>query len=154
MKKFLYLRINAIAGIIASIISFWYTIATGQQALKSDFFFFLIFFLLIYGIPFFHNLFITFIYRKYYPEREIPRLNRVLNVILCVLCVLDMLAFIALTYSLTDYTVSKNDPMDPSIMISLFVTLSITTSLQIIGSFRLIKVVRDNVRLQLESSFV
>jgi hypothetical protein len=153
MKKFLYLRVNAIIGIAVSIISFYYTITTGIRTPGADRLLVELLFVLVYGLPLFHNLFVVYIYQKYYPEGEIGKPHKVINLTLSILCLLDLLLLIAFICSLIIYIIHNVGDRISLIMMFFFSILSITMLIQVIGGFRLIKVVKKNVRLQLIDSF-
>jgi hypothetical protein len=153
MKKFLYLRVNAILGIAISIISFCYTITTGIRNPGMNRHLVELLLVFVYGLPLFHNLFVVYIYQMYYPEREIRKPHKVINLTLSILCLLDLLLLIAFICSLISYSMHNIGDRIMYIMMFFFSILSITMLIQVIGGFRLIKVVKRNVRLQLIDSF-
>lgn len=153
MKNFLFLRINALVGIIAGIVLLCYTLSAAIEHVTYVFLFVLFSFIML-GLPVLHNLLIIFIYRRYYPEREISKALRILNILLNIICIFDLVVFIfsAATFSTSKYR--EDDKLEAHMMLAVTVLLCITTTIQIIGSFRLIKIVRENAQLQLEDGFV
>jgi hypothetical protein len=105
------------------------------------------------GLPVLHNLLIIFIYRTYYPDRKISTALRILNIVLNIICILDLVLFI---YTIATFPVRQypqDARLEAYINFAITAFLCITTTVQIIGSFRLIKIVKENARLQLEASF-
>lgn len=138
---------------IVSIISFYYTIVIALRNPPSNRLLAELTMLVVCGLPFIHNLFIIFIYRKYYPEKEILKSHKIFNKVLSILCLLDLLLILLINFSLIMYIIRKiGDQITTNVLI-LFSILSITIVIQVTGGFRLIKIVRENARLQLEASF-
>lgn len=114
----------------------------------------MVFSLIILGLPVLHNLLILFIYRRYYPNREVSKALRILNIILNVICIFDLIVFLITTAASTTRAYPNEDKLQTYIDFTIVALLCITTTIQIIGSFRLIKIVKENAQLQLEDSFV
>jgi hypothetical protein len=155
MKNFVYLRINAIVGIVASLALFAlalsYTILTKHKNPYPKAVLVLIL-LAIFGMPVFHNLLIIHIYRKYYPAKEIPKFSRILNVVCSIWCLIQLLFWLAGFYFKTpdlDFHIERI-----FITFVIFMIYLITLLIQVTGSFRLVKKVKSGASLQLESSFV
>jgi hypothetical protein len=154
MKKFLYLRINALAGIIVSLVLFFYSMSADIQGLKVSSLGFVLMGLFAFGIPVLHNLFLIFIYRRFYPAKEPGRLIGIFNIIFNIVCIVDLLIFITSIVIFPTYNFREEDKPDALMNMVLTAVLSITTTIQIIGGIRLIKIVRENAQLQVETSFV
>ena len=152
MKKFLYLRINALIGIIACIVLLCYTLSAIEHV-KTHVFLFVLFSLSMLGLPVLHNLLIIFIYRRYYPGKEIKNVFKTLNFIFSIFCIIILLIFITSVAIFPTQTFREEDKPLAYMTIAITALLCITTTIQIIGSFRLIKIVRENSQLQLEASF-
>lgn len=157
MKNFLYLRVNAIIGIIASFaITFigLYGVFT-ETNLELPIWVFLLVFLFLFMVPAAQNFFIIYIYHKHYPAEEIPPLSRTLNTIFNILCLFDLLILIfVLIFEAPNYNFSEYNLLRVWTAIGLMITMAITILIQVTGSFRLIKKVRAGARQQMESSFV
>ena len=155
MKKFLYLRVNAIVGIVASLailaLALSYSILT-KQALPYPKAVMVLILLAIFGIPVFHNLLILHIYRKYYPAKDIPKFTRILNTVCSILCLIEFVWWLVNFYlwgSVLDFHTER-------IFITFVISVIylITLLIQGVGSFRLVKKVRTGASQQLENSFV
>ena len=157
MKKFLYLRVNAIVGITASfaltLIGLFGIITRADRQLP--FIVFIIAYLLLFMLPAVHNFLIIYIYRKHYPAEEIPPISRLLNTVFSILCLIDLLLLVlALLFEAPKNDFSEINSLRIWTTISCMIILVITIGIQITGSFRLIKKVRAEARRQLESSFI
>lgn len=155
MKKFLYLRVNAIVGIIASLailaLALSYSILT-KQGLPYPKAVMVLILLAIFGIPVFHNLLIIHIYRKYYPAKEIPKFTRILNTVCSILCLIEFVWWLVNFYfwgSVLDFHTER-------VFITFVISMIylITLLIQATGSFRLVKKVRTGASQQLDNSFV
>jgi hypothetical protein len=155
MKNFLYLRVNAIIGILASLVIFAlalsYAIRT-REDMPYPMAVMVFVLLILFGIPVIHNLLITHIYLKYYPAKEIPKFSRVLNIICCILCVIELGWWLVNFYN-SGPTIDFQSERAFTTMVFVIILL-ITILIQVTGSFRLIKKVRAAARHQMESSFV
>jgi hypothetical protein len=155
MKNFLYLRVNAIIGILISLailaLVLIYMLRPGEK-LPYSMAAMLAVFLMAFGVPVFHNLLIIHIYRRYYPAKEIPKPVRILNIVCSILCIIEFMWWLVNFYywgSTIDFQIER------TLIIFVFVMIFLTTLLiQVTGSFRLIKKVRAAAHQQLESSFV
>lgn len=103
----------------------------------------------IYVLPVLHNLLIIFMYRRFYPDKVIRKPHRMINAILCGLCLLDLMIFIFFINMLSVNSFKEDAMLSVFILITLLSILSITTVVQVTGSLRLIKIVRENAHLQL-----
>jgi hypothetical protein len=154
MKKFLYLKRNAIIGITVTIVLCFNSMSAGMQETKISSIVFVLLHLGLFGPPLFHNLLILFIYNKYYPEREIGKPFRTLNTILNILCSINLLIYIFSVAISSTHEYKEADKLATYMSVALSVVLCITTAIQIAGSYRLFKTIRENAQLQLEDSFV
>jgi uncharacterized membrane protein YhaH (DUF805 family) len=153
MKKFLYLRVNAIVSILACVVFYLYTMSGDLRSLQTSVMYFAIFSLLLFAVPTIHNLLLLHIYRKYYPETTIPKSLGIWNIVLSIVCSFYFLVFVV---TIASYPIRRfREEQKPEVLMTFILTavLCITTLTQIIGSFRLIKIVKENARLQLEDSF-
>ena len=154
MKKFLYLRVNALVATVISIVLFYNTMSADRGNTDTSLLLSVLGFLGIYGLPVLHNLLIIFIYRRFYPDKEVRRPHRWINTILSILCLIDLMIFIFFINMFSVNSFREDDKLEVFIIVTLLITLSITTVVQAVGSFRLIKIVRENVRMQLKDSFI
>lgn len=154
MKKFLYLRINAIVSILTCTAFYFYTMSGDLKSTTAYEMAFAIFSLLLFGIPVIHNLLLIHIYRNYYPHKAIGKSLRVWNIILSILCSCIFLICFVTIVTYPDHKVKEEKKVELLMTFILTAVLCITTAIQIIGSFRLIKIVKENARLQLEASFI
>lgn len=115
---------------------------------------FLLFNFIMLGLPVIHNLFIIFLYRTYYPDKNIPRAIEILNIAFNIICILDVLIFIFTAVTFSTHRYPENLKQEAYMTLSLAMFLCITLTVQVIGSFRLIRIVKENAQLQLEDSFV
>lgn len=149
MKKFLYLRITAfiiIVGIVALLafsIYFW----IGHFNIK--FWYRTALVLVIFAMFACQSVLILFIFRNYYPDKEISRTYKVCYHVSAIYSIIWSLVFIGGTV----YDVAKSYKMDTISMLVLSVSI-ITTFIQFFGGRRLLKTIRRNARQQLENSFV
>lgn len=153
MKKFLYLRVNSIVGILIFVV-FLCAVLFDTSNPQTSFLVDTLPYLLVFGIPSLHNVLILFIYHKYYPGKAIPKLYSSLNLVFNILCIIDLLLFVFLFDTISQGYVEAEWDKTLYFVFALTIAESITTLIQIIGSFRLIKIVKENARLQLENSFV
>lgn len=157
MKKFLYLRVNAILGIIASsalILLSIYGLFTRLDR-ELPLYIFILSILLLFALPAVHNYFIIYLYRKHYPAVEIPLLSRILNTVFSILSSIDLVILtLALIIEAPKNDFSANNLPRIWTVICIMIILIITILIQVTGSFRLIKKVRAAAQLQLEDSFV
>ena len=154
MKKFVYLRINALVAIIAGIILLCYTLSAAFKGMQTHVFLFVTVTLIMLGLPIIHNLFIIFIYRRYYPGKEIGRFLSILNITLNIICIFDLVIYLYTTATFTTDSYRAADRVEAYMTFAVTALLCITTTIQIIGSFRLIKIVRENAMLGVEESFL
>jgi hypothetical protein len=115
---------------------------------------FSIFSLLLFAVPTIHNLLLLHIYRNYYPETAIPRSLRIWNIVFNILCSFYFLVFVVTIASYPTRHFREEQKTEALMTFSLTAILCITTLTQIIGSFQLMRIVKENARLQLEESFV
>lgn len=156
MKNFLYLRVNAVIGIIVSLALFFLSLIAylNRSAKTLSLPLVVLCLLLLFIVPAFHNILIIHIYRRHYPAKEIARHSRIFNTIFSIVCLLNILFFAAFFFVLRTVEVKKEDLTRIHITVALIIVLIVTILIQVTGSFRLIKKVKAGARLQLENSFV
>jgi hypothetical protein len=155
MKNFLYLRVNALVGISASLVIFALTLSYAiltREDLPYPLAVVGLVFLILFGIPVLHNLLIIHIYRRYYPAKDIPKPVGILNISFSILCLIE-LGWWLFNYYYVGPTIDFQSERAFTTTVFVIILL-ITILIQITGSFRLIKKVRAAARLQLEDSFV
>ena len=156
MQKLSYIRICAFASIAIIVALYSYTIYFNLHAINNNNSKIILTALAIYVIPLTHSIQLLSIYKKYYPDKEVGRPFKTINLITGILCLINLAPYIFYIYAYTSktYTIVNDNKSFLTPIILLFVVLSITLLVQFVGSFHLIKTIQRNARQQLENHFV
>jgi hypothetical protein len=157
MKNFLYLRVNAIFGIIASFaITFLGLYGTLTESVsESEIFVLVIFSFLLFLLPAAHNFFIIYVYHKYHPAGDIPPALGIVNTIFSIVSLIDLvLLVLGLIIEAPKHDFSQLNLSRIFMGFCALIIIVIAILIQVPGSFRLIKKIKAGARLQQENSFV
>lgn len=153
MKKFLYLRVNAVVAIVLALITGFYYITIARPNVFYTDFEWVGILLLLFAVPIIHPIHSLYVYKRYYPHTQLWRPHNIIDTILAIASLLVWIMYLFLAIQLWLSVMRGTIQLQIHLMAVLFTLLCVTTMTQVIGSLRLIKVIKRNARLELESSF-
>ena len=149
MKKFLYLRITAIILIVAVFALMVYLVYLWMGHFNYTYLVRFVLIQVMLAMFSSQSVLILFIFRNFYPDREISKTYKIFYLLSVIFTILCNLFFIGGTL----YDVVKGHGVDTIPMLILVFLIS-TALIQILGGRHMIKTIRRNVHQQLENSFV
>jgi hypothetical protein len=148
MKKFLYLRITAIIAIMHVTAIMIYIISGWIGHFNYRNWYWLVLNEGLLALFLCQSFLVLFIFRNYYPDNQITKTYKICYHLSATFALIFNIFFIlAVIFEVTN---GKPITVVPILVISF---MTITTMVQFVGGWRMIKTIQRNALLQLESSF-